>query len=456
MATQADGRDDRERLEPEALDAVIARQIGANEPGVAVAVVRDGALVYEHSRGLANLEWGVPIAADTVFRLGSLTKPFTAQAVLLLEQAGKLRIEDAAVTYLPDLTWLDPRITIRHLLTHTSGIANYVTQPGYWERMARQDFTPEALAARIAAYPPDFAPGERYSYSNSGYELLGMLIARAAGVPYDEYVRAAILEPLGMLDSRVLWHELVVPRRASGYQRIGEDPVDTLRAPVGSGFQRARYLSVTLANASGGLASTVRDLVRWDAALREYRLLPAEVEARRRAPVRLNDGRTLGYGLGWGLSTYRGRRVAHHAGGVPGFSSYLGRFVEDGMTIIILSNRGLFDGSELAAEIANHVLRLPAPLREPQPVSADELAAAAGTYANPIGERLEVTRAGEGLRVRGDLTADLIPLGAQTYADAARPDVTLRFEAHGPAGYQRALAVVPFYWFEVERVPAEG
>jgi CubicO group peptidase (beta-lactamase class C family) len=428
----------------DALDALIARHIGAGEPGVAVAVVRGGRVAYERGNGLANLEWGIPAAPDTVFMLGSLTKPFTAQSVMLLRAAGKLTIEDAVASYLPELTWLGPRVTVAHLLTHTSGVANYVTQPGYWETVAGIEHTPAALAARIGGFPPDFAPGDGYSYSNSGYELLGMIIAHVSGMPYDEYVRRAICEPLGMDDTRVLWHPLIVPRRASGYEP-GE---------AGAGWQRARYLSVTLANASGGIASTLRDLARWDAALREHRLLPAEVEARMCMPVRLNDGRTMGYGLGWGLSRYRGRDVAHHAGGVPGFSSYLGRFLADDMTIIVLSNRGLFDASGLAAEVANHVLGLPAPEREAQPVGGDELAATAGTYTNYIGERLEVAVDGDRLAVSGDLSATLVPIGDATYMDLARPDVTLRFDARGPTGYKRALAVVPFYWLEVRRVGA--
>jgi CubicO group peptidase (beta-lactamase class C family) len=150
-----------------------------------------------------------------VFRLGSLTKPFTAQAVLLLQQADKLRITAPAITYVPELTWLDPRVTVAHLLTHTSGIANYITQPGFWKRVARQDHMPAELAARIGGYPPDFAPGARYSYSNSGYELLGMLIARVSGMPYDEYVRAAILEPLGMTDAPAATSRRVRTRKTS-------------------------------------------------------------------------------------------------------------------------------------------------------------------------------------------------------------------------------------------------
>jgi CubicO group peptidase (beta-lactamase class C family) len=380
--------------------------------------------------------------------LGSLTKPFTAQAVLLLELSGKLRIEDAVVFYLPDLAWLDPGITIAHLLTHTSGIANYVTQPGFWEHIARQDHDRAELAAHIGSFHRDFAPGDSYSYSNSGYALLGMLIEAVSDLPYDEYVRAAIFDPLGMHDSCYLWDAAVVPHRATGYQR-------TQPGEREQGYQRAPYLSATLASAGGGLGSTLDDLVCWDTALREHRLLPAAVEARMRTPVMLNDGRSLGYGLGWGLSHYRGRVVAHHAGGVPGFSSFFGRFLNDELTIIVLSNLGGFDAASLAAGIANHVLNLAVPARLPAPIAPEHLAAAEGVYTNRIGERLEVVRAGDQLVLRGDLAGRLIPLGDATFALAESPDMTVQFAAFGASGYARAMAITPFYWFEVERAPGE-
>src|SRR5262249_12934166 len=195
-----------------------AKRIEAHGPGVAVAVIRDGEVIHKRGYGLASLEWDVPMATDTVLRLGSLTKPFTAQAVMLLELAGKLRIEDAAATYLTNLPWLDPRITIAQLLTHTSGIANYVTQPGFWGQISRRSYTLDEHIAHIGMLQPDFAPGERYSYSNSGYALLGLLIERVSGMSYDDYLRAAIFEPLGMTDTRFLWNEPIVPRLAGRYE----------------------------------------------------------------------------------------------------------------------------------------------------------------------------------------------------------------------------------------------
>ncbi len=345
------------------IDSLIAGRIDPKGPGVAVAVVRDGSVVFEQGHGLANLEWNEPLAPDSVLALGSLTKPFTAQAVLLLELGGKLRIEDSVVAYLPNLDWLDPSITIAYLLTHTSGIANYVTQPGFWERAGRQDHTPAELADHIGSFKPDFPPGTAYSYSNSGYHLLGMLIESVSGQPYDQYLRAAIFEPLHMTASRYLWHDEVVPRRAGGYE------LPEARQPQ-QAYLRAPYLSSTLTGPAGGLGSTLQDLITWDAALREHRLLPAEVESRQRTPVALRDGRLVGYGLGWGLSEYRGHAVVHHAGGVPGFSSFFGRFMDDGLTIIALSNLGGFDAAGLAADIANQALDLPLPERTPVAVPA--------------------------------------------------------------------------------------
>lgn len=431
------------------VDTLVAERVDQHGPGVAVAVVKDSQVIYERGHGLANLEWGQPMAPDTVLGLGSLTKPFTAQAVLLLELSGKLSIEDAVSSYLPDLAWLDSGISIAHLLTHTSGVANYVTQPGFRERVARQDYTPTELAAHIGGFARDFAPGERYSYSNSGYALLGMLIAAVSGQPYDEYVRTAIFEPLGMLDSRYLWDSSIIPHRASGYQPMppGE------RGVLGQAYQRAPYLSATLSNAGGGLGSTLRDLISWDTAQREHRLLPAETEARMRTPIALNDGRSVGYGLGWGLSHYRGRAVIHHAGGVPGFSSFFGRFLDDELTVIILSNIGGFDAASLAADIANHALNLPILARTP--IALERLSAVEGLYTNHVGERLEVVGDGERLTLLGDLSGALIPLGDGAFSLVGSPDVTVHFEALADGRYTRATAITPFYWFVVERALPE-
>jgi CubicO group peptidase (beta-lactamase class C family) len=404
-----------------------------------VAVIRPGETIYKSGYGYANLEWRQPTGPETVLGLGSVTKPFTAQAVMLLEQQGKLRLDDEITEYLPDAPTHGREITIAHLLTHTSGIANFVTQPGFWPNTARAERTPEEVIALFADLAPDFEPGDDYSHSNSAYVLLGRLIETLSGMPYGDFIESAIFAPLGMTHSRYMDDQRIIPKRAARYLREEDDWV------------RAPYLSASVTYAAGGLGSTLDDLILWDQALREGTLITHELDARMRTPVRLNDGREMGYGLGWGLSRYRERAVTHHAGGVPGYSSFARRFLGDDMTIIVLSNIGLFDAGGLAGEIANALLSLPAPERVAVPVAPSELDACAGVYDNFIGESLEGSRKDETLTVSGELTCDLIPLGDATYVSADDPDVTVRFEQPDERGYTRVMVVVPFYWMEVYR-----
>lgn len=161
------------------IDAIVRQAVAADGPGAAVAVVRAGEVVHRAGYGLAHLEWGIALGTDTVLGLGSLTKPFTATAILLLEDEGALRLDDAVDAYLPGYAMHGERITLWHLLTHTSGIANYVTHPGFWEALAQRDLTADQLRAACEALPVEFAPGTRYRYSNSGYHLLGMIVERS-------------------------------------------------------------------------------------------------------------------------------------------------------------------------------------------------------------------------------------------------------------------------------------
>lgn len=436
-------------MEPGTLDALMAERVAPHGPGLAVAVIRGGKVVYQRCRGLASLEWSQPVAPDTVFALASLTKPFTAQCILLLEDANKLHLSDSVASYLPDIPWLDPQITIAHLLTHTSGVANYVRQPGFWPEVARRDHTTAELAAYIGSFPRDFAPGENYSYSNSGYALLGMLIETVTGTPYGDYVREAIFMPLGMRHSRYLSDAEAVPRRAVGYERQVESSASGSHELQ---YERAPFLSHTVVYASGALGSTLNDLIRWDAALREGQFLPEGVDARMTTRLMLNDGRRLGYGLGWGLSTYRGHAVAHHAGGVPGFSTLYVRFLKDDFSVIILSNLGGFDAGALAAAIANHALNLPAPEWQATVATLEELDAAVGIYTNYNGDRLEIVRLGERLALRGGDAGMLTPIGKDIFALTEAPDTSVRFEArNSDGGFTRAVVAKPFYWYVVER-----
>ncbi|HEU5438122.1 MAG TPA: serine hydrolase domain-containing protein [Ktedonobacterales bacterium] len=427
------------------IDEIVRVRFAEDEPGVAVAVASDGEVLHQAGYGMADLEWGQPVGTNTVFGIGSATKPFTATAVLLLERAGKLRLDEPVGAYLPDYHGPGAAVPLHHLLTHTSGIPNYVTLPGFWDD-ARRDRTPQEVCALIADLPLDFPPGTLYRYSNSAYHLLGMVIAAVSGMGYEEYLHQAIFAPLGMADTRVLRPEDVIPRRARGYQQEQD-----------GGWHNADYISWTQVSAGGWLASTVEDLLRWDAALWQGRPLDADTQARMYAPVRLLSGRTEGYGFGWGLSTYRGRRVVHHAGGVPGYTSFVGRFMEERTTFLVLSNRGGFDAAQLAVRIANEVLDLaPRSLEGGRPASDETLGRCVGTYVGDFGQvRLEVTRSGHGLAASGTLTAELVPLAGDDgalFGSAADPDVSLRFEEPDPDGrFRRVTVVVPFYWYAAYR-----
>ena len=423
------------------IDAIVEQRIEREGPGVAVAVVKGGETLHARGYGYANLEWRQPIAPDTVFGIGSLTKPFTATALLLLERDGTLRLDDPITAYLPDYPMGERTVTIAHLLSHRSGIANFVTRPGFWEHTAQTDHTPAELLPLFADLPPIFAPGARYSYSNSGYCLLGLIIERVSGLPYGEFLRERVFAPLEMDSSHYLLHAPVIPHRASGYARTAH------------GWEHAPRFSMTLPYAAGGIGSTLDDLIRWDRAMREHRLLDAAAEERMRTPQRLNDGRSEDYGLGWALSDFRGRRVVHHAGGVPGFSAFYGHFEEDDTTIVVLSNIALFNAGGLAREIAGAVLRLPPRPRTPASVAPDMLRKMAGTYSDAI-YTFTVTADERGLRLGGEFDYALEPAGEDAARAVEDDDVAVYFADAGPEGYRRAKVVVPFFWVSAYRVAA--
>jgi CubicO group peptidase (beta-lactamase class C family) len=430
----------------DAIDEIVRERIAPDGPGVAVAVTRDGRLIHSQGYGMAQLEWRQPISPDTVFGIGSLSKPFTATAILLLRAEGKLRLDDPITAHLPDYDTHGQAITIAHLLTHTSGIPNFVTLPGFWEGDVARDHSHAEIRARFERLPLQSAPGERYSYNNSAYCLLGMVIERLSGLGYGAFIRERIFAPLGMANSCYLEPHAIVAQRAEGY---------ATRDSGGEGFEHARYMSTTLQYAAGALASTAADLARWDLALREGRLLDKTSLAEMLAPTRLSAGpragQTVGYGMGWGLWGYRGRAAHGHAGGVPGYTSSYVRFDDDDLAIVTLANRNLFDCAGLAEPIAVLLLDLPTTRHVAVALSERALTRMAGAYRSVIGDALDITLRDGALRASGELTADLIPTSETTCVCADDPDRELHFADAGLEGFERVTAHVPFYWFEVMR-----
>ena len=295
-------------------------------------VARDGKVVFSKGFGMANLEWSMPNAPDTRFRLGSITKQFTAMSVLLLEQQGKLKTTDSVCGFVEGCPEAWKGISVHHLLTHTSGIPNFTSFPEYSKTMALASPPAESLK-RFRDKPLDFAPGSKMSYSNSGYVLLGYIIEKVTGGKYDDYLRANVFSPLGMNDTGYDWNSTVLVRRASGYESDGKV------------VKNASLIDMSIPHAAGSLYSTTLDLVKWDAALRAGKLLSAESYKKYFTPV-LND-----YAYGWNVETTDGVEVVSHEGGINGFATMILRVPAKNLVVVTLSNSLPSQGDKLAQDL---------------------------------------------------------------------------------------------------------
>lgn len=344
------------------------------EPGAAVVVARDGRPFFRRAYGLADAEFGVMLEPDMVFRIGSVTKQFTAALILRMAEAGRLSLSDPVSRYLPDAPAAWRAITIEHLLSHTAGLPNYTAQPGYVARV-HEKLSVEELLDLFRHLPLEFEPGTRFSYSNSGYAVAGAIVERVAGRPFAEALREELLVPLALHQTFYDDPERILPRRARGYVERGGV---LLNAP---------YISITHAYAAGALASTLDDLVAWDAALTSGRALRTESLARMFSPVRLADGTLTQYGLGWALSEYDGHSIAEHGGGIPGFRSHVIRVPDERLYVAVLSNldRPGADPSSIARRMA--ALALGSAGDDPPPLELPETALAPyeGTYRGADG-----------------------------------------------------------------------
>ena len=330
------------------------RMAAQHIPGVAVAVVRQGKPRLIRGFGLASVTHNAPVTPDTVFRLASVTKQFTAAAILLLAEDGKLGLDDAISDHLDGVPEAWKPITIRHLLHHTSGLKNFTSMASIWENR-RDDFTPERLIEAVAKEPLEFAPGERHVYCNTGYFLLGLIIEKASGKSFDEFLRERIFEPLQMHDTRLEDDAAVIPRFAEGYRWVSGT------------LQRANFVSDTLPFAAGGLLSTVRDMAKWDAALYDDRILSDVSREAMWTPPTLSSGEESDYGFGWLINEIEGRQMLSHSGGIDGFSTFIARLPEEGVTVIVLVNQ---EGGS-AVLLARAIGQLYLPHLAPQSIEDD-------------------------------------------------------------------------------------
>jgi CubicO group peptidase (beta-lactamase class C family) len=285
-----------------------------------VLVARGNQVLFSKGYGFANLEGRVPNDPATKFRIGSITKQFTAAAILLLEERGKLTLDDPVKKFLPDAPAAWDKITLPNLLTHTSGIADIVATPDF-ERLRSISTTPEELVERFRRLPLDFASGSQFSYSNSGYMLLSYLIEKISGSSYQDFLRENIFGPLGMNDSGYDSNSEIIPHRAAGY------------VYGSSGFLNAAFIHMSIPQGAGGLYSTTGDLLKWNQALFGGKVLKPESLAKITTPFRDN------YALGLSIETTdRGRKAIRHDGAIDGFDADLTYFPADQLTVAVLSN----------------------------------------------------------------------------------------------------------------------
>ena len=331
-------------------------------PGVAVGIVNKGD-VTARGYGFANLEHMVPVTEETIFQSGSLGKMFTATAVMLQVEDGKLSLSDPLTKFFADApaTWRE--ITVRHLLTHTSGIPDYTTSTFDY----RRDYTEDQLARMAFEQTLEFPAGSRWNYSNTGYALLGFIVRKVSGQFYGDVLAERVFKPLGMSTARIITEADIVPNRAAGYQLVnGQIKNQDWVAPE---------LNTT---ADGSLYWSMRDLLAWDAAVKRRAILKPESWEQILTPVRLNSGKTYPYGFGWSLDVRGEKPLQQHGGAWQGFKTQLSRFVGDDLDIIVLANLSQADPGRIAdgiAAILNPTLavRTPSPIEDREPLVASRI-----------------------------------------------------------------------------------
>ncbi|SEA85020.1 serine hydrolase [Alkalimonas amylolytica] len=351
---------------------LFSAHFAADEPGAVVLVSRQGETLYRAAIGKADLSLAVALTDDMVFPIGSVSKQFTAVAILQLMEQGKLTLDDTIQQHLPDFPQLSHPITIRQLLSHTSGLENYIARHE-WREHWRNDFTLSEMRQHYVHYPLKFAPDQHFDYSNSGYLVLAEIIEHLSGLSYGDYVTERLFAPAGMEQSYQLDNYTVIPGMPRGY------------IPHGSGYRLADFVSMTHMIGPGSLASTLDDLQRWDQALFSGQLITKESLQQALSSHTLSNGSATGYGLGWEVRSIRGRPSFEHGGYMYGYFSAVLTMPEQGIMVAILTNSRKTDPRELAVRAAAMALNEPFPQPELVALTSDMAEQWVGVYLDEHG-----------------------------------------------------------------------
>lgn len=306
-------------------------------PGLALLVARDGKIVRAQGYGFSNIELQVPVKPETLFQSGSLGKQFTATAVMMLVEDGKVGLDDPITKYLPDAPAAWKKVKVRQLLSHTAGFGDYPKGFNF-----RQDKTEEQLLKIVEAQPLAYTPGTKWGYSNLGYLTLGVMIHRVSGKFYGDLLQERIFQPLGMATTRIISEADIIPNRAAGYRLVKGE------------LKNQEWVSPTLnTTADGALYFSILDVAKWDAALYTDKLLKKSSFDQMWTPVKLANGKVNddNYGFGWEIWDVKGHKLIEHGGSWQGFNTHISRYVDDKLTVVVLTN---LDGAK-PSEIAHHV-----------------------------------------------------------------------------------------------------
>ena len=331
------------------VDSLMSRLVRPDGPGAAVLVVSKGKVVHARGYGFANVVARTPITTKTTFDLASVSKQFTAMAVMMMVERGKLSYSDPLSRFFPEFPSWARRITVKHLLTHTSGIADYMDAYREQPRTAGNEPTSRDAVAILGRIPdPYFLPGQKFEYSNSGYVVLAQIVEKISGEPFPKFMKKNVFDPLGMT-STIVSDQLRAPSR----NRAVSYDASWL---FGWRYRDADYTPFNRIYGDGNVNTSVEDMYKWDQALYGESLVKQSTLAEAFKPMRLNDGTQTSYGFGWLLLTWHNRRSLQHGGAWAGFRSNIVRFPSERLTVVILSNVKLFKVTEAAETISGYYL----------------------------------------------------------------------------------------------------
>ena len=360
------------------VDEVLNERYERQGPGATALIYKNGEVIYRKGFGYANLELDVKMQPNHVFEIGSITKQFTAIAILMLEEQGKLNVEDEITRFIPDYPTNGKTITIHQLLNHTSGIKSYTNMQTFQQK-ARTDMTPMEIIDFVKNEPMDFDPGDQFLYNNSGYVILGHIIEVITEAPYEEFVQKNFFDKLGMTNSYYGSHSKVIKNRAYGYSDR-------------DGYVNADYLSMTLPYAAGSLMSNVDDLLKWQKALNTYQLISKATYEKAINGSTLNSGEKIGYGYGLGAGTIQGSKSISHGGGIFGYTTQGIYLPDEDVFVSILTNCDCTSPGNVANKIAAIAIGKPFPsIKNAVSLSDAELKKWVGAYEFPDGAIRHIT-----------------------------------------------------------------